>query len=81
MTGDIIQETKLRAVLLRHENRPNYQVAAMAGIAPSRLSEYALGRRRIPPHHLIRLCEILNCSADDILGEVEPRSVADIHTG
>lgn len=57
----------LQAKLLEPQNRPNYMVAALAGMSPSRLSEYALGRRAIPPHHLIRLCEVLECQPDDIL--------------
>lgn len=63
--------TKLRAVLLEPQNRPNYYIAVQAGMAPSRLSEYALGKRAIPPHHLIRLCEVLRCNPDDILGAYE----------
>ncbi len=66
------RETKLREVLLRHDNRPNYMIAAQASLSPSRLSEYAWGRRRIPPHHLIRLCQVLHCTPDDIIGDAEP---------
>jgi DNA-binding Xre family transcriptional regulator len=50
------------------QNRPNYFVAVACGMAPSRLSEYALGKRAIPAHHVIRLCEVLKCNPDDILG-------------
>lgn len=63
--------TKLRALLLEPQNRPNYYVAVAAGMAPSRLSEYALGKRIIPAHHMIRLCEVLKCQPDDIMGELE----------
>lgn len=61
--------TKLRAVLLEPQNRPNYIIAVAAGMAPSRLSEYALGRREMPAHHIMRLCEVLRCQPEDILGE------------
>lgn len=63
--------TKLRAILLEPQNRPNYIIAVSCGMAPSRLSEYALGKRQIPVHHLIRLCEVLHCNPDDILGEYQ----------
>lgn len=63
--------TKLQARLLWAENRPNYMIAAKIGVAPSRLSEYGLGKRPIPPHHLIALCEVLRCSPDDILGPAD----------
>lgn len=66
------RETKLRQILLRHENRPNYMLAAQASLSPSRLSEYAWGRRPIPPKHLVRLCDVLHCSPDDIVGYAEP---------
>jgi len=66
------RETKLREILIRPQNRPNYQIAAQAALSPSRLSEYAWGRRPIPPHHLLRLCEVLKCSPDEIVGYAEP---------
>ena len=62
---------KLRTVLLHPEFRPNYIIAAMAGVHPTRLSEYALGKRYIPPHHVQRLCEVLKCNPDDIIGDME----------
>lgn len=58
---------RLSALLLEPKNRPNYMVAALCGFPPSRLSEYSLGRKQIPPHHLMALCEVLNCNPDDIL--------------
>lgn len=62
---------KLRTLLLMPHNRPNYIIAAKAGIAPTRLSEYSLGKRYIPPHHVQQLCEVLNCQPDDIVGDME----------
>ena len=64
-------QQKLRELLLRHENRPNYIIAAKCGFHPARLSQYALGKRPIPPHHLIRLCEVLNCNPEDIVGDLD----------
>lgn len=46
-------------------------IAARAGMPPSRLSEYILQQREIPPHHLISLCQVLNCEPEDIVGLVE----------
>lgn len=76
--------SKLRIHVLE-ANEPAYMVAARAGFSPSRLSEYMLGRRDIPTHHVIALCEVLNCLPDEIigwdsdavvLGEREPNEVS-----
>lgn len=63
---------KLHAILMRPEARPNYVLAAKIGVAPSRLSEWALGKRPIPPERLLRLCELLNVAPDEVLGDLEP---------
>jgi transcriptional regulator with XRE-family HTH domain len=64
--------TKLRVLLLRPEARPNYVLAARLGVAPSRLSDWSLGKRVIPTDKLMMLCEILRVAPDDIIGELDP---------
>lgn len=59
--------SKLRMKIL-DEGGPQYMIAARAGISPSRLSEYVLMQRRIPPHHLVALCRVLKCNPEDIIG-------------
>lgn len=63
---------RLHSILMRPEAKPNYVLAAKIGVAPSRLSEWALGKRPIPPERLLRLCELLNVSPDEVLGELDP---------
>jgi hypothetical protein len=46
-------------------------IAARAGMAPSRLSEYILGQRDIPAHHIVSLCKVFKCEPDEIVGEIE----------
>lgn len=50
---------------------PQYMIAALAGMSPSRLSEYILGHRDIPQHHLVGLCRVFQCEPDDIIGEAD----------
>jgi transcriptional regulator with XRE-family HTH domain len=50
------------------DGRPQYIIAAEAGVAPSRISEYALGKRQIPPRLIYNLCRVLRCNVDDLLG-------------
>ncbi len=60
------------------ENRiPAYVVGGRIGINPTRLSEYATGRKEIPAHHLRLLCDYFQCPPEEIIGfvivpEVEP---------
>lgn len=62
--------TKLRMALLNARG-PQYMIAARAGITPSRLSEYALGHRSIPAHHLISLAEVLKTNPANLVGEAD----------
>ena len=62
--------SKLRLKLLE-VGGPQYMIAARAGMAPSRLSEYVLLQKDIPFHHLVSLCRVLNCEPDDITGPTE----------
>lgn len=70
--------SKLRMRILE-EGGPAYIIAARAGISPSRVSEYTLGRRRIPPHHVVALCRVLKCNPDELLG-FEPETVEPVYT-
>lgn len=71
MTRDA-RYTKLRGLLLRPEARPNYVLAARLGVAPTRLSEWSMGKRRIPPEKLLLLCEFLDVTPNDVLGDLNP---------
>lgn len=62
--------TKLRLRILE-TGGPAYIVAAHCGFSPSRMSEYVLGRKTIPPKHLIALCQVLRCDPDDVTGWAE----------
>lgn len=62
-----IRMTKLRARFMRSPD-PQFVIAGICGIHPSRLSEYALGRRPIKNAHLQLLCEYFNCNAEDLIG-------------
>lgn len=59
--------TKLRLRILE-TGGPAYMVAARAGFSASRMSEYVLGHKPIPPKHLVALCQVLRCDPDDIVG-------------
>lgn len=65
--------SKLRILLLdKKAADPNFyerDVAVACGFHPTRLSEYATGKRAIPVHHLQLLCSYFNCRPYDILGE------------
>lgn len=61
--------TRLRLKLLE-TSEYEYIIAAKAGISPSCLSRYAMGRAQIRPEHLMSLCEVLDCEPEDIRGDV-----------
>ena len=44
------------------------EVAAVLGIDQRIYSNYEIGKREIPAHHLIKLTDLYNTSADYILG-------------
>ena len=64
--------TRLRVWLLEDE-RPQYQIAAVCGMATITLSQYALGDRRMSMRHLRALAAYFDCTQQDLLGweEVE----------
>jgi predicted transcriptional regulator len=59
--------TKIRLRMLE-DGRPQYEIAAQLGVSPARLSEYALGRRPIPPRRVFEFVRLWNCNPDDIIG-------------
>ena len=70
--------TNLRRRLLE-EYGPGCQnrVARELGINQARLSQYATGTLRIPPHHMLKLAEALHCSPTEIIGYSELESLYD----
>lgn len=64
--------TKLRKRLSEVVGTGNQnRLADQLHINRARLSEYATGVRAIPTHHMISLCQALDCSPTDIVGYVE----------
>ena len=64
--------TKLRMKLLEYRGTTTQRdIAIECGMHPTRLAEYANGKRQIPVHHLTALCSYFNCKPYDILGEAE----------
>lgn len=59
--------TKLKCRLWE-DGRPQYVIAGLIGVAAPRLSDYANAVRPIPPGRIMRICEVLDCSPQDILG-------------
>jgi transcriptional regulator with XRE-family HTH domain len=59
--------TKIRMRMLE-DGRPQYLIAAAVGVAPSRISEYALGKRQIPPRLIYNFCQVFRCNVEDLLG-------------
>lgn len=70
MNETLIPVTKLRLRILE-TGGPAYMVAARCGFSPSRMSEYILGHKEIPVKHLVKLCEVLDCDPDDVVGWAE----------
>lgn len=68
--------TKLRSKFLKTDIQ-QYRIAGITGIHPSRLSEYALNQKPIPPHHLAKLCEFFQCDASDLVGMTDEYDIVD----
>lgn len=60
--------TKLRYRSLDYSGR---ELAALADVPPSRISEWSLGRKAIPIGSLIKLAQVLKCSPEDITGWID----------
>ena len=67
--GEIAMEYYDRIKALREDNNLNQTaVARILGTSQSYYSEYELGKRMLPLHHLKTLCLYYRVSADYILG-------------
>ena len=62
--------TKLRAKLLS-DPQPQFVIAGITGIHPSRLSEYSLGQKPIKNHHMELLCQYFKCEPEDLRGKID----------
>lgn len=68
--GERVVITKLQ-LKLQAQNQPAYIVGAACGIHPTTLSFYARGIKPISAKHVVALCELFECEAEDILGTIE----------
>jgi hypothetical protein len=59
--------TKIRLRLLE-DGRPQYKIAAEVGCSPARLSEYATGKRDIPPRFIYDFMRMWKCDVHDVVG-------------
>lgn len=66
----MIRMTKLRYKLINC-NVPQYRISGITGVHPSRISEYSLNQKKIPPHHLIALAQFFECEPEDLIGMVD----------
>lgn len=55
-------------IRIMEKDIPAYVLAAIAGVAPSRISEYRNAKKAIPAHHLYALARALECNPVDIQG-------------
>lgn len=62
--------TNLRLRMME-DGRKQREIAQAANIPPSRISEYALGRKKMPHHHLLALSLTLRCNPQDVAGFAE----------
>lgn len=62
--------TNLRLRMME-DGRTQRAIAQASGVQPSRISEYALGRTKMPQHHLMALALTLRCNPTDIIGDAE----------
>jgi transcriptional regulator with XRE-family HTH domain len=67
--GDRVTITRLM-LKLQQTRQPNYIIGAACGIHPTTLSLYARGKQPISAKHLIALCELFQCEADNLIGDV-----------
>lgn len=68
-SGEKVVITKLM-LKLQTTSQPNYVIGAACGIHPTTLSFYARGIKPISAKHLIALCKLFECEADELVGNV-----------
>lgn len=66
--------TKLRKLLL-DTPQPMYKTAGQMGIHSSTMCRYALGRKDIPPHHLIIMSRYWQLDPREIIGYLEAEDI------
>ncbi len=71
-----IQMTKLKAMLLSNTDEngrpiPQHKVASLAGVNPTRLSEFATGRKPFDQRSLQLLCRYFGCDPNELAGWVQ----------
>ena len=72
-----IRITKLKARMLAtmdpDTGRPiaQHRIAALTGINPSSLSEYAHGKKPYTQRNLQKLCQFFGCDVNDLAGDLE----------
>jgi DNA-binding Xre family transcriptional regulator len=69
--------TKLRLRILE-DGRPQYEIAAVVGCSPARLSEMAIGKRAIPPRFVYGLVQTFKCNVNDVIGFEEDELIAGV---
>ncbi len=67
--------TRLRYKILTADI-PAFMIGGRAGIHPTRLSEYSLNKKPIPPHHLILLCKYFRCEPEELIGWMTDEELA-----
>jgi DNA-binding Xre family transcriptional regulator len=67
--------TRLRMKLMEMRI-PQTIITEKTGIAPSTLSLYCNGRKRIIPRHLVVISELLSCHPSEISGNMPDEDVA-----
>jgi transcriptional regulator with XRE-family HTH domain len=66
-TAPVRRQLTITKLKLLECDSPQDVIAAAAGIHPSRLSLYALGKRDPLLLHLYRLCKVFKCPVEDLL--------------
>jgi DNA-binding Xre family transcriptional regulator len=67
--------SKLRLRILE-SGETQYMLAAKCGMSPSRMSEYVVGKKAIAAHHIPRMCKVLKCQPQDLMGVDDEADIA-----
>lgn len=72
--GDIMKGYIKRIRDLREDSdRTQKQIAEVLGTSQTMYARYERGANEIPVHHLVKLCDFYNVSADYILGRSDKK--------